>query len=187
MINLIVHLPYGVDEDSARALSLAQRAPSFTVEWTGHRRMAVAIYSSLPNGLNEAVQLVGESVRLPGAWASLNAKPLSSLTGLWQRLSCFQDSLRAPDAARYCHERSALFHQLVDCAAQRCPVSCQFMCRPCLTQELANQRASHTERWRLAAVSAEIDWCPQLQLPDHEASSLIDPASLRSHPIPSTA
>ncbi len=186
-MNLIVHLPYRVDEDSSRALSLAQRAPSFTVEWTGHRRMAVAIFSSLPKGLEEAVQLVGESVRLPGAWASLNAKPLSSLTGLWQRLSCFQDSLCAPDAARYCHERSVLFHQLVDCTAHRCPVSCQFMCRPCLTQGRTDQTASHHERWRRAAVSAEIDWCPRLQFPGDDIGSPIDPASLRSHPLPSSA
>ena len=34
--------------------------------------MSIAIFPSLPTGLDLAVQLVGETIQIPGAWASIN-------------------------------------------------------------------------------------------------------------------
>src|SRR5215467_8852686 len=96
-MNLVVHIPYRADEESASALSLARQAPSFTTEWVHDEKLAIAIFSSLPAGIETAVRLVGEAVSLPGAWASVEAKPVSSLTKLWQRLACYRESLDAED------------------------------------------------------------------------------------------
>lgn len=163
-MNLVVHLPYDTTDESESALSAARRAPTFTIEWVKDRRMAVAVFPALPAGIDLAVQLVGEAVRLPDAWASVNSTPLPSLTRLWQRLVCYRDSLGSPEPVRYCLEKSAHFHSLVGCEAHRCPVSCQFMCQPCLgmTQDT---RATGKTTYRAAAVLAEIDWCPRLNLP----------------------
>jgi len=60
-----------------------------------------------------AVQLIGETVRLSGAWASVNSKRMSSLARLWQRLNCYRDSLSRPDRERYCREKTAFFNMLV--------------------------------------------------------------------------
>ncbi len=54
------------------------------MEWVNDKKMAIAIFSSLPAGIEAAVRLVGEAIRLPGAWASMDAKPVSSLAKLWQ-------------------------------------------------------------------------------------------------------
>lgn len=126
--------------------------------------MAMAIFPSIPEGIDLAVQLVGESIRLPDAWASVNGTPLSSLTKLWQRLSCYRDSLGAADPARYCVEKSAHFHTLVGCEGHRCPVPCQFICTPCLglaTQDVVIVMPE--KRYQAAAEVAEIDWCPRLK------------------------
>jgi hypothetical protein len=150
-------------EESASALGLARRAPTFTIEWVQDQRMAMAIFPSIPEGIDLAVQLVGESIRLPHAWASVNATPFSSLTKLWQRLSCYRDSLAAADALQYCLQKSAHFHALVGCEGHRCPVPCQFICTPCLgmTQDLV--LIVPEQRYQAAAKVAEIDWCPRLK------------------------
>ena len=124
-MNLVVHIPYRAAEDSARALSLAQQAPTFTIEWVNNQRMAISIFPSLPTGMEPAVQLVGEAVRLSGTWASVDSKRISSLTNLWQRLNCYRDSLDAPDRERYCPEKTAFFNAPVGYEGHRCPVPCQ--------------------------------------------------------------
>ena len=65
-MNLVVHIPHDGADEAAAAFSLAQRAPSFTMEWTGSGRMSIAIFPSLPTGLDLAVQLVGEAIQIPG-------------------------------------------------------------------------------------------------------------------------
>jgi hypothetical protein len=54
-MHLVVHIPYQVDGESSRAVSLARQAPSFTIEWKGSGRMSIAIFPSLPTGLDLAV------------------------------------------------------------------------------------------------------------------------------------
>lgn len=164
-MNLVVHIPDQATEECAQALSLAQRAPSFTIEWTNNQRTAVAIFPALPEGIDLAVQLIGEAVRLPSAWASVDTKPISSLTKLWQRVSCYRDSLDVEDRARYCREKSALFHSLVGCEERRCPVPCQFICTPCMGMTQNGSAIDSGDQYRVAAVLAEIDWCPNLRMP----------------------
>lgn len=171
-MHLVVQVPYDATEESERALSLTRRAPSFTVEWVEARRMAVARFPSLPAGIDLAVDLVGEAVRLPGVRASMNAVPVSTLTKLWQRLACYRDSLGAGDGRRYCFEKSAHFHALVGCEGRECPVSCQFICRPCLHTREGQETGRMPDSYMAAAVQAEIQWCPRLTLPP-TASQLI--------------
>jgi hypothetical protein len=108
-MNLVVHIPCRSLDGSPSALSLAQRAPTFTMGWVHGERVGIAIFSSLPKGVDLAVQLIGEAIHIEGAWASVNAKPISSLTKLWQRLKCYRDSLNALDRGRYCQEKAAFF------------------------------------------------------------------------------
>lgn len=180
-MNLVVHIPYRADEESASALSLARQAPTFTTEWVHDEKMAIAIFPSLPFGIEGAVKLVGEAVRLAGAWASIETKPVSTLTKLWQRLVCYRESLDAQDPLRYCREQSALFNTLVGCEALRCPVACQFMCRPCMRMEPEAGGLLPEERFVVAAELAEIAWCPRLRLPTEKSTDVSMPRSLKAH------
>ncbi|MCX5723624.1 MAG: hypothetical protein NTX84_03695 [Nitrospirae bacterium] len=164
-MNLAVHIPHRVTEVDSSALSLAQRAPTFTIEWTNGERVTIARFPSLPERLDCALQLVGEAIRFHGAWASVNARPVSSLTKLWQRLECYRGSLLAPEPDRHCAERAALVNSLVGCEAHRCPVPCQFMCSPCIGMGQNGPMMYPEKRLELAAAVAEIDWCPRLKLP----------------------
>ena len=163
-MQLVVHIPYQADKESSRAVSLARQAPSFTMEWTGSGRMNIAIFPSLPTGLDLAVQLVGEAIQIPGAWASINARPLSTLTKLWQRLNCYRDSLEAPDRQRYCLEKTAFFNTLVGCEGHRCPVPCQFICTPCMRMTQDQSAIDAENRFEVATELAEIAWCPNLNV-----------------------
>ena len=183
-MNLVVHIPHGTADEAAAAFSLAQRAPSFTMEWRGSDRMSIAIFPSLPTGLDLAVQLIGETIQIPGAWASINARPLSSLAKLWQRLNCYRDSLDAPDRGRYCLQKTAFFNTLVGCEEHRCPVSYQFICTPCMRMTQDQSPIDGENRFEVVTELAEIAWCPNLKVSgpaSHAGRALlmIDPGSTK--------
>jgi len=163
-MHLVVHIPYRADEESFRALSLARQAPVFTMEWVADQKAAIAIFSSLPIGIDLAVQLIGETVRLSRAWASINSQRISSLAKLWQRLNCYRDSLDAPDRDRYCWQKTAFFNTLVGCEEHRCPVPCQFICTPCMHRTQDQSTIDVENRFEVATELAEIAWCPNLKV-----------------------
>lgn len=181
-MHLVVHIPYRHDEDSVRALSLARQAPSFTMEWIDGRKVAVAIYAALPAGIEGAIRLIGEAIRLSDAWASMDSKRLSSLTKLWQRLVCYRESLGAGNPKQYCRERSALFNHLVRCEEHHCPVPCQFVCTPCIKMEAEGAGGMPANRYREAVELAEIEWCPRLQLPSDNPAVVIQPRFVKFSP-----
>jgi hypothetical protein len=185
-MHLVIHIPCRPDDESAQALSLARQAPSFTIEWVGDRKVAIAIYSSLPAGIDEAIRLVGEAVQLPGAWASMDSKRVSSLTRLWQRLSCYRDSLDVDNAKRYCREKSALFNTLVGCEEHDCPLPCQFVCTPCMKMKQEGTAVIPANRYKVVVELAEIDWCPRLHLPSDEPAAGIKPRSMKSSATPAS-
>jgi hypothetical protein len=162
-MNLVLHIPHRTLQGNAGALRLAQRAPTFTIEWLHDERVAVAIFPSLPEGIDLAVQLVGESMGLADAWASLNARPMSNLVGFWHRLVCYRDSLTAADPVRYCRERSIHFNALVACSERHERGICQFIAMPCGDMMGEGTKAS-VRQLEVAARLAEIDWCPRLHL-----------------------
>lgn len=164
IVNLVVHIPHGGADEAAVAFSLAQRAPSFTMERRGSDRMSIAIFPSLPTGIDLAVQLVGEAIQISGAWASVNARALSSLAKLWQRLNCYRDGLNAPDRGRYCLEKTAFFNTLVGCEEHRCPVPCQFICTPCVRMSQDQSPVDVENRFEVAMELAEIAWCPNIKM-----------------------
>ena len=171
-MNLVVHIPHRGTNAESSALSLAQRAPTYTMEWVQGERVGVAIFPSLPNGIDLALQVIGESIRIEGAWASVNSNPISSLTKLWQRLDCYRGSLGTTDPNRYCHEKSALFNTLVGCDHRLCPVPCQFVCTPCMRMTQEGSEVSMIQRYEVAVALAEVDWCPNLRLPSKEDEQL---------------
>ena len=95
--------------------------------------MSIAIFPSLPTGLDLAVQLVGETIQIPGAWASINARSLSSLAKLWQRLNCYRDSLDSPDRGALLSGENSVssipWWGVKDIGVLS---PCQFICTPCM-------------------------------------------------------
>jgi len=185
-MHLVVHIPFRPDDESTRALGLARRAPSFTMEWVEDRKVAIAIYSSLPAGIDEAIRLIGEAVHLPEAWASMDSKRVSSLAKLRQRLSCYRESLDAGDAIRYCREKSALFNTLVRCEEHHCPVPCQFICTPCMKMKQEGTAVIPAYGYKVAVELAEIEWCPRLHLPSDEHAAVIEPRGAKSSATPAS-
>lgn len=165
MLYLVVHIPHRADEESTLAVSLARQAPIFTMEGIGAEKVASGIFHSLPIGIDLAVELVGETVRLTGAWASINSKRMSSLTRLWQQLDCYRNSLNRSDRERYCRDKTAFFNTLVGCEGQQCPIPCQFMCTPCRHMLQDEFVGDIDHRLAVATELAEVAWCPNLKVP----------------------
>ena len=56
---------------------------------------------------NRLIQVIGESVRIPGAWADIDGLRMSSLVALWNRLDCYRQSLAVPDPQAFCRGKVA--------------------------------------------------------------------------------
>jgi hypothetical protein len=167
-VNLVVHIPETSVEAAPYVQTLMKRAPSFTIEGQDW----IAIFPQLPDAIDLALQIVGESVRIPDAWASMNGRQLSSLLRLWARLECYRESLDAASPEQHCLRKAGKHNLLEGCSGSTCPVSCQFVCMPCRA-EIQNGGSPPVEGHFLRlADMAEVEWCPNLHLPEkHRAAN----------------
>ena len=72
------------------------------------------IFPSLPTGMESAVQLVDETIRLSRSQVRVNSKSISSVTTLRQRLDCYCDKLKASDYERACPHNTTRFTILIE-------------------------------------------------------------------------
>jgi hypothetical protein len=160
-VNLVVHVPEPSAETVPYVQTLMKMAPSFTIEGQDW----VAIFPRLPDAIDRALQIVGEAVRLPDAWASVNGRRFSSLLRLWTRLECYRESLDVPTPELHCLGKAAKHNLLEGCLGPTCPVPCQFVCAPCRVEMQDGGIPPSHSFLRQLSVQAEVEWCPNLKLP----------------------
>lgn len=159
-MNLVVHVPEAAGETAPYLQTLMKTAPSFTIEGQDW----ISIFPRLPDAIDRALQIVGEAVRLPDAWASMNGRRFSSLLRLWTRLECYRESLDAPSAELHCLRKAAKHNLLEGCLGPTCPVPCQFVCAPCRVELQERGAPPACSFLHQLSVEAEVDWCPNLRL-----------------------
>ena len=104
--------------------------------------------------------MIGESVRIPGSWATVNGQRMSSLVALWNRLDCYRQSLAAGDRVVYCRMKVASFQARLGCGLLSCSAPCQFLCPQCtLKGNHPTLSIVHPET-QVLAVLGEIERCP---------------------------
>lgn len=164
-MNVVVHLPADCSLPHPMAGTLARQAFSrrITIEEAGHDRYYLVTFPDLPQYIDLALQLIAESVRIPGAWASIDGQRMSSLMALWNRLDCYRQSLDAPDPKVFCRGKVADLFAQHGCRVECCEAPCQFLCRPCGLIDQDNTTPVVMARVQVLAVLGEIDWCPNLR------------------------
>jgi hypothetical protein len=165
-MNLVVHIPATAGESHPDVLALARLAPSFTIEGIGPKKAAIAIFSDLPCSLDLAVRLVGEVVTIPGAHASINTRPVVSLMRFWTALLCYAESLAEPDPHMHCLRVSGRLSGESGCPNDTCVSHCQFICTRCLGVVRERGAPPIGLQLRDIARQAEVEWCPNLRLPE---------------------
>ncbi|MBI4000238.1 MAG: hypothetical protein HY348_00440 [Nitrospira defluvii] len=81
-MNVVVYLPADCVLPDFTAKEVVRRALSHTIEEVGADRCRRVTFSDLAQPIELALRVVGESVRIPGAWASIDGPPVSSLMAL---------------------------------------------------------------------------------------------------------
>ncbi|HRB17837.1 MAG: hypothetical protein IT389_14465 [Nitrospira sp.] len=165
-MKIAVHLP----DNGALPHLLGEEAwrHTFTrrIDVHGAARSHVVTFASLPEHIDVALQVIGESVRIQGAWATVNDQRMSSLVALWNRLDCYRQSLAVADARIFCASKAASLQAMSGCEAVLCMSPCQFLCRQCA--QIGTHPVTglvHPEA-QLLAMLGEIGWCPNLRRPD---------------------
>lgn len=140
---------------------------SHSVEAHGAERSQVVTFVSLPEHIEVALQVIGESVRIPGSWATVNGQRMSSLVALWNRLDCYRQSLTVADPQAFCMSKAVTLQAKLNCDVGSCAAPCQFLCRECTLISIHPPTAMVHPETQVLAVLGEIDWCPNLRRPPH--------------------
>ena len=74
----------------------------------------------LPRGIDLALRAIGESVRIPGVWATVGGQRMSSLVALWNRLDCYRQSLLTSIESPIAKGRAAALRSLLGCGVPAC-------------------------------------------------------------------
>lgn len=138
-----------------------------SLEQSESGRSQVVTFARLPEYIEVALQVIGESVRIPGSWATVNGQRMSSLVALWNRLDCYRQSLAVADRPSFCASQVGTLRAKLNCSVELCSAPCQFLCRQCTPIGSHPPTAMVHPEAQVLAVLGEIDWCPNLRRPAH--------------------
>ncbi len=152
-------LPQPLGEASAR------HALTHCIQHSGADRVQVVTVANVSQHIDVALQLIGESVRIAGSWATVNGQRMSSLVALWNRLDCYRQSLDAPDPQVFCASKAAGLQPMSGCEVVSCMSPCQFLCRQCAQIGTHLLTALVHPEAQMLAILGEIGWRPNLRRP----------------------
>lgn len=121
-------------------------------------------FAGLPHSIDLLLQVIGESVQIPDAWATVGEQRMSSLVALWNRLDCYRQSLSHLDRQAYCRGKARSRQAPLDCVVQSCESPCQCVCPQCTAKGRAPASLVHPET-QMLFVFGEVEWCPNLLRP----------------------
>ncbi|MCS6319461.1 MAG: hypothetical protein H8K05_17140 [Nitrospira sp.] len=167
MVKIAVYLP----DDYSLPCPLGEEAWRHTfihsLEQSESGRSQVVTFAKLPEYVEVALQVIGESVRIPGSWATVNGQRMSSLVALWNRVDCYRQSLAVADKPAFCASQVGTLRAKLNCSVELCSAPCQFLCRQCTPIGSHPPTAMVHPEAQVLAVLGEIDWCPNLRRPAH--------------------
>ncbi len=165
MVNVAVYLPDGCPMPHPLGSASVQHAYTHRIEHDGSERIHVVSFVGLPEHIDVALQVIGESVRIPGAWATVGGQRMSSLVALWNRLDCYRQSLPVTDRVAYCKGKAASLRAKLGCEAPSCSMPCQFICPECTVMGSYQTASLVDPETQMLFVFGEVDWCPNLKRP----------------------
>lgn len=114
-------------------------------------------FVNFPEHIEIALQAIGESVRIPGAWSAVGGQRMSSLVALWYRLDFHRQSRHVPIGWSTDRNKAAGIRTGLGCRLVCCSAPCQFLCPLCTLKgtHLA-QSLMHPET-QVLAVLGEIE------------------------------
>jgi hypothetical protein len=165
-LRLSLILPESDTEEFLTAIGLARRAPIFETFGTDAKRSYRATFTDVAQSLDVVIRLVGEASRCQGAHATIDDREVASLPRFWSALICYQESLAEPTPLDHCLRQSARVSDVSGCPNRTCVTHCQFICTRCLDLTSETGSPPIATQLRTMAQRAEVDWCPNLRLPD---------------------
>lgn len=165
-MGLTVWIPESRASAFPSLLGSARSAPVFRHVSDGTTASYVAAFPDLPQSLDVAVRLLGETVNCPDVQVTVNGRRVANLIKFWSALICYRDSLAEGNPFAYCSRQAARVSEEAGCPDQACLSHCPFICTRCLQVVRESGAPPVKTQVRDIAVRAEVEWCPNLRLPD---------------------
>ena len=162
MVNVVLYVPGDMALPPKISDAAIGEDCTHRIEETGCGPHHVLTFPELPRAIDLALRVIGELVRIPGAWATVGGQRMSSLVSLWNRLDCYRQSLPHVDRIAYCQGRAATLRFLLGCGVQSCATPCQFVCPQCSVKENPSTAFLVHPETQMLLVLGEIEWCPNL-------------------------
>ena len=161
---LALRIPQSESEMLPLVLSFARSAPVFRTETEGRTPAYLAIFPDLSLSFDLVERLIGAASELPDVQASIDERPVKSLTKFLSALRCYRESLAELDPQTHCARQSARIGDAGSCPDRACVSHCQFICTRCL--QVVREIGAPPVRAQLKAIAiqAEVEWCPNLRM-----------------------
>ncbi|MDP3089839.1 MAG: hypothetical protein Q8N04_04135 [Nitrospira sp.] len=165
-MRLALRIPQSKSETLPLVLSLARSAPMFQMETEGRSPVYLATFPDLSLSFDLVERLIGAAAELPGVQVSINERPVEGLTKFLSALRCYRESLAELDPQAYCARQAAKIGDAGSCPDRACVSHCQFICARCLQVVREIGVPSIRAQLKAIAIHAEVEWCPNLRLPE---------------------
>lgn len=165
-MRLSIAIPEAQLLEAPAVLQLIRKAQAYDMEADDQGPVYVAHFEDFPQSVDVVAQLMEESRDPHEIRITVDGKPIANPVLFYHALSCYRESLGAPDPAAYCAQQASKAGDTA-CVDQMCPVHCRFMCLRCLGFERG--RSTGPIPFADMARRAEVDWCPNLRVAKAEA------------------
>ena len=164
-MRLTIAIPEAQIVEAPAVLRLIRMAPACEVEADEQGPAYAARFDDFPRSVDLAARLIEAACDLRDVRITVDARPVLSRTKFYNALLCYRESVGVSDLEAYCARQAARVGEAGGCPDRACVSHCQFICSRCLQVVRESGAPSVAVQLQAIARQAEVEWCPNLQLP----------------------
>ncbi len=167
-MHLSIAIPEAQVVDAPTLLKLIRMAPVCDAEADELGAEYVAFFEDFPASVEIVARMIEEAWDLRDVHITLEGRSVVSRINFYAALRCYQESLSAPDAEAYCLEQAEKVGADRGCLERSCLSHCRFICSRCVGLSREQGASPMSSQLLEMARRAEVDWCPNLHIPEGE-------------------
>ena len=168
-MRLSIAIPEAQLLEAPAVLQLIRKAQVWDMEADDQGPVYVGHFEDFPQSVDVVAQLMEESRDPHEIRITVEGRPIANPVLFYHALSCYRESLSAPDSAAYCAQQAARIGDAGGCPDHMCLSHCQFICSRCVAVSRDRDAPPMSVQLLKLARRAEVDWCPNLRVAKAEA------------------
>lgn len=167
-MHLSIAIPEAQAVDAPTLLRLIRMASAYDAEGDEQGAEYVAFFDDFPTSVGIVAHMIEEAWDLHDVHITLEGRPVASRINFYAALRCYQESLSISDTKAYCFQQAEKVGADRGCPERSCLSHCRFICSRCVGLSREQGASPMSSQLLEMARRAEVDWCPNLHIPEGE-------------------